>query len=591
VRRYPQEVVLCLGVWLALSALVCAIASVPAFSPPWHGAAATPQRFAVIQFWWPCLLAIIATVTTILLLPASRTLQVKAVASFREALRLHHRLAWLLLAAALLRFVLVMRGGQYFDWDEVRYGASATWMFAYLSTGHFSEALDMLLRAPDHPGFRIVGLVPAFFHVASAWPTGLPITEMRYPTGEWLPAFVLSLASVCVIGLTYALATRAGASRRESLLAAFLMFASTSVMISTQHFFPYDTSLALFLFALWIGMRQDGMVWRSLVVGLLCGFAFLTYEGFWLMAAVVGGCFVFRRPRSMSAMAVRSGLFAAGAALFPLLLIIAGHFVNRPFLQAVERFSQSAVHGDFSEGWSLPWAYLWHTEHLLLFVYVFGVVVAIVHAVRRREDGYIGIWLSGAAAVYLGLIVSSNLLHRWVVYDRLVRQMLPFVCLAAAAGIARVHNGKLMQGRTAMVLYGVIALLFAVNVAPLMTQRYPRDIARDVIRQYGAANVRLDTIVAHSDEATVQIFLPLQDNTPDSPVSSRRYVLLNAKDIWVPEGAREATAQPAGTVLFALKHPRQLAGLQYHGYRPEERAFLRSLDLSIKLIDTQPGRR
>jgi hypothetical protein len=68
-------------------------------------------------------------------------------------------------------------------------------------------------------------------------------------------------------------------------------------------------------------------------------------------------------------------------------------------------------------------------------------------------------------------------------------------------------------------------------------------------------------------------------------------VLLNAKDIWVPDGAREAIAQPAGTVLFALKHPRQLAGLQYHGYRPEERAFLRSLDLSIKLIDTQPGRR
>jgi hypothetical protein len=247
------------------------------------------------------------------------------------------------------------------------------------------------------------------------------------------------------------------------------------------------------------------------------------------------------------------------------------------------------VQGDFSEGWSLPWAYLWHTEHLLLFVYVFGVVVALVYAVRRREDAYIGIWLSAAAAVYLGLIVSSTLLHRWVVYDRLVRQMLPFVCLAAAAGITRFQNGRLVQGRAAPLMYGVIALLFAVNIAPLITQRYPRDIARDVIRQYGAANVRLQTIVAHSDEATVPIFLPLQDNAPDSPVSSRRYVLLNAKDIWVPEGAREATAQPAGTVLFAFKHPRQLAGLQYHGYRPEERAFLRSVDLSIKLIDTRPG--
>ena len=580
-----------LGVWLVVSALVCAVASIPAFSPPWHGPAATPEQFAVMQFWWPYLFGIVAVVSAVLVWPASWAFQVKRVASFEEMLRAHHRLVWLLLVAVLLRFVLVMRGGQYFDWDEVRYGASATWMFAYLSTGHFSEALDMLLRAPDHPGFRIVGLVPAFFHVASAWPTGRPITEMRYPTGEWLPAFILSLASVCAIGLTYAIAARAGASRRESFLAAFLMFASTSVLISTQHFFPYDASLALFLFAFWIGMKQDGSAWRSLVGGLLCGFAFLTYEGFWLTAAIVGCCHVVKRPRSIPLIAVRSGVFAAGAALFPTLLIIAGHFTNRPFVRSVEQFSRSAVHGDFSEGWSLPWAYLWHTEHLLLFVYVFGVMVAVVHAVRREEDRYLWMWLSAAAAVYLGLMVSSTLLHRWVVYDRLVRQMLPFLCLAAAAGIARVENGRLMRGRTARMLYSGIALLFAVNIAPLVTQRYPRDIARDVIGQYGAANVRLETIVAHSDEATVPIFLPLRDERADSPVGLRRYVLLNAKDIWVTEGAREATAQPAGTVIFALRHPRQLPGLQYHGYRPEERAFLRSLDLSIKLIDTRPGMR
>ena len=575
----------CLAVWVGVSATLFAIASVPAFSPPWQ-VPTTPDQFAVIQYWWPWLLGMFAAVSGALLWPSSWTLQSKCVASCRETLRAHRAVFWLMLTAALLRFMLVMRGGQYFDWDEVRYGGSATWMFAYVSTGHFREALDMLLRAPDHPAFRIIGLPLAFFHVASAWSTALPITEMRYPTGEWLPAFLLSLASVCSIGLTYALALRAGASRRESFLAASLMFTSSSMLIYAQHFLPYDTSLAMLLLALWIAMKDTRPLWRSLTVGLLCGFAFLTYEGYWLMAAVVGGLHVLRNPRRPSVIVLRAGLFSAGAAFVPALLIAAGYSSGRPFVQAVERFSRSAVNGDFSEGWSLPWAYLWHAEHFFLIVYVLGMLAALVHGIRRRNQDNRLMWLSAAVVVYLGLVVGSNLLHRWVVYDRLARQMLPFACLAAAAGIAHLGNGRLMRGIPALALYVVFTVLFTMNVAPLMAQRYPREIARDAIRQYGAANVRLETIVAHSDDATVPIFLPLQADRADSPAAARRYVLLNAKDIWVPDGASKAASPPAGTVLFAVRHPRQLPIMQYHGYRPEERAFLRSIDLSIKLIDT-----
>ena len=582
----PRDVKVCLAAWVAVSALVLAVASVPAFSPPWQ-TPTTPDHFAVIQYWWPWLFGMVAAVSGALLLPSTRTTQITCVAWCREMLRAHRGVLWLMLAAALLRFMLVRRGGQYFDWDEVRYGGSATWMFAYVSTGHFREALDMLLRAPDHPAFRIAGLPLAFFHVASAWPTALPITEMRYPTGEWLPAFLLSLSSVCSIGLTYALALRAGACRRESFLAAFLMFASSSMLIYAQHFFPYDTALAMLLFALWIAMKDGRHLWRSLAAGLLCGFAFLTYEGYWLMAAVVGGLHVLRNPRRPSLMILRAGLFSAGTALFPALLIAAGQAAGRPFAQALERFSRSAVNGDFSEGWSLPWAYLWHAEHLLLLVYVLGMVAAAVQYVREKRDDHSLVWLSAAAAIYLGLIAGSNLFHRWVVYDRLVRQMLPFVCLAAAAGIAHVGNGRLMRGTPALALYAVIAVVFTANAAPLMAQRYPREIARDAIQKYGAANVRLATIVAHSDEATVQVFLPVQADSAESPAAARRYVLLNAQDIWVPDGTLEAVSPPAGKVLFSVRHPRQLPVMQYHGYRPEERAFVRSIDLSMELIDTK----
>ena len=580
--RLPREVLFCLSIWFGVSAVFFALASVPAFSPPWL-VPATPPRFAVIQFWWPWMAGLFILVSLILIVPSTWEWQRRRVRSLREISVSHRDLFLLLAAATLLRLTLVMRGGQYFDWDEVRYGGSGTWMFAYVSTGHLGGALDLLLRAPDHPAFRIVSLVPAFFHVVSAWPTGLPITEMRYPTGEWLPAFLLSFASVASIGLTYAIAIRAGASRRESFLAAFLMFASSSMLIYAQHFFPYDAALALFLFALWLGMKHAVRTRRSFGVGLLCGFAFLTYEGYWMMAALVAAIHVSRKPLSLSAAAIRAVVFAAGALVFPALLVIAGRLSGRPFLQTFERFSRSAVNGDFSEGWSLPWNYLWSVEHVQLAVYLVGIVLFLAHRLRHREAKYGFTWLAAAAAMYCGLGVGSNVLHRFVVYDRLVRQMLPFMCLTAAAGFC----SRLASRARTYTLYGLITLLFAVNVVPLMTQRYPRDIAREMVRRYGAANVRLDTVVRHSNDATVPIFLPLQREEPDEPANARRYVLLNAKDIWVPEGASESAPPPAGKVLFEARHPRQLESMQYHGYRPEERAFLRSVDLSIKLIDTQ----
>jgi len=144
-----------------------------------------------------------------------------------------------------------------------------------------------------------------------------------------------------------------------------------------------------------------------------------------------------------------------------------------------------------------------------------------------------------------------------------------------------------MKPRALALVQGLVVLLFVINFIPLVTQRYPREIALDAVQKLGADNIRLETTVLHSDESTVSIFLPVAADEPKNPVAGRRYVLVNAKDIWVPGGADEVHAPPRGQVIFSTRHPRQLRSMQYHGYLPAERAFLRSVDLSIKLIDTQ----
>ena len=88
----------------------------------------------------------------------------------------------LLTSAAAIRFALAIRGGQYFDWDEHRYGF-ATLMLERLRLGDGGGALDIMFRYPDHPGFKIAGLVPAalqqMLHPAQT------ISDMRQPSGEW----------------------------------------------------------------------------------------------------------------------------------------------------------------------------------------------------------------------------------------------------------------------------------------------------------------------------------------------------------------------------------------------------------------------
>lgn len=582
-ERPPPAVMLSLGTWLLGSAVVVITACVPALV---IGANGKFVALPAIIYWWPWLAAAVIAGFLVLLWPRTWNIQRNWLVMLRDSFTTARPLVLLLTAAVAMRFMLVIRGGQYFDWDETRYGAGTTRLFEMLSGGNITSALDLLLRSPDHPGYRVVGLIPAFFHVTSAWFTGHPISDMRDPSGEWLPALLLSFASVVSIGLTYMIAVRAGGSRREGLLASFLMFASTSMIVYARHFFPYDASMAIILLALWIGLYRTDHPARSFAVGSLAGFAFLTYEGYWLMAGVVAALHIVRKPRPAASIIWRAVVTAFGFATFPALLMIAGLAMGRPFLEGMHKFSVTVTHGEFAEGWSLPWSFLWHIEHGVLIIYLTGIVAAIYLASRTHrveEARRSATWMAAAGAIYLGLVIGSNVLQRFVVYDRLTRQMVPFFCLAAAGGFAAVTRDR--SPRWAYVIYPVVAILFLLNCLPLITQQYPREVVQQLLAEYGGANVRLDTTVMHSSDATM-FFLPLEATHASDATAARRYVLLNTKDIWI-DGENEVKTAPTGKVILRIRHPRQLAGLQYQGYTPAQRAFIRSTDISMRLIDTQ----
>ena len=489
------------------------------------------------------------------------------------------RLVLILAFAASIRLFLTLRGGQYFDWDEYRYGFS-TLMLARLRDHDVGGALNILFRYPEHPGFKIIGVIVAMCHSLAARGARFPISDMRYASNEWVPAFLFSLSAVCSAGLVYLIALRSRASRDESVFAALLMSASTTIAMYSQHLFPYDVSMAIFLWAIYIAMGDRPGVATCVASGVLAGVAFSTYEGYWLLVLTVVATLLAWQPPRPRAMLQRMLLFGAGFSSVLAALIAASASRGLPLLRATFRFAQSVTHGEFSEGWRLPWRYFWHAEHAFLLLVLAGAAAALVYRTRRGL-----FWLSISAMLYGGLVAGSTLFHQFVVYDRLGRQLWPFLCLAAAAGYGAARPAWITARRGALIYAGITAL-FLFNARPLLMQRYPREIVADVVAQYGTKDLQLDTNLMNTVDSTSAMFLPLESTASVAPsLPPKRYVLLNARDLWF-EGATGVKDVPSGRVIARWPHPRQWRALQYHGYTADQRDFIRSTDISVRLIDT-----
>jgi hypothetical protein len=543
---------------------------------------ARPVR-SPVRLWWPWLLVFYVSGTALLLHPSTAGTRALLTATIRDAARRPPpMLVLLLLSAAGIRTFLVLRGGQYFDLDEGRY-TQVAYLLELLRTGDPGGAVDAVVRAPDHVGFRVIGLFPALFHVASAFAAGHSIAETRHAAGEWLPAWILSLASVGCIALSYGIARRIGASRHESTLAAALLWASGSMLMYARHLVPYDIALLLLLCALWVGLKRGGGAARSYASGLIAGFGFLTYTGYWLGTLCVAILHAATRMRSRSTLLAGMGASGLGIVTAPALFVIAAGLKGVDLVGGLRGFSRTVTHGEFSEGWSLPFEAVWHTDGLLPLLYGAGIVLAACFGKKRW------LWLAGLGVIYGGLVLGSNVLHAFVVYDRISRQMLPLAALAAAQGFAAVRGGRWIRGTRGGLLFAAIVLIGCVNARPHLVQRFPREFVREIVAQYGESDVSVGSTLAEVYIAGAGAFLPLDmSRSIYDPRRPTRYVLFDVMDLWVDRRIERLIFPPLGRVLRQSANPRQQPAWQYHGYTARQRQFLRRIDVSMRLFEVDP---
>jgi hypothetical protein len=364
-------------------------------------------------------------------------------------------LASLAIVSTLLRVILVLRGGQLYWPDESR--ILRTWVVLKRPAGALAYILHIEPYTPSHWFYTILAIPFALVQALYMWLRDIPLNTETVKANLWVMALGTCLFSVACIILVYFIAKRAGATEFESLSAALFLATSTSILYYSRHLFCFDAGMALALLAMWIALKP-GPLWRSVACGLIAGLAFSTYNGCWPMAGLALVVHTLRPLPTIPEFLKRS--FVAGITMvlpYGTLELLTRLLGMPSYIFGMRGFMGAEIMGSFEEGWKFPAIYLWDCEHLILIVWI----VLAVLAFRRSW-----LWLSLLLGTYLFLALPSHL-HIVVVYGRTARQLIPFLCLAAAYGISR-----LPKPAAAAVLLLVVAQ-FACNISVPLRQHFP----------------------------------------------------------------------------------------------------------------------
>lgn len=359
-----------------------------------------------------------------------------------------------------------------------------------------------------------------------------------------------ALFSVVNIVLLAGIAGSLGANAVESGLVALLFAASTSFLYFTRHLLPYDVAMTFGLLAVRAGIMPDTSWRTSLVCGAWASLCFLTYFGYWTFGGAA--CVIHVLQNADWRSVIRRSAVTAVGLLIPVILFVGASDNGWMVVTDSMSFMADVDQGAFAEGWRVPFAYLWHAEHGLFLLWIASVIVCVVSWRRSFTIPAVRVGLIGLLFIYGTLAVFSTGFEAFVVYGRLARQLVPFFCLVTAAALVRI--GPRAQRRQAFLWTVGVAIVVQAgfNARPVFAQQFPSEFisrGEQVAERHGA--------------------------------SKAKAVLLYAEHLYPPRKLEV----PAGMVeISAASHPLQYLPYQYEGYTPQERQFLRSTDIRMRVL-------
>ncbi len=464
-------------------------------------------------------------------------------------------LALILIVSTALRFALVLRGGQAFFPDEERY-LTARKVIQHQQDGLITDALAELTKEADHLGFKILGLAPAW-------------VEAQFGPNLQIPALFFSLFSVVNIWLIYQIAKQAGADPNTGLLAAALMASSNSLQYFSAHLLPYDPALTFGLLSLLFAVSPKPGALAASLTGFWAFCTFFTYNGYWTFAGFALLVYALRLAHNWDWKAAFKGSLALAAFAVPLVFFFwaAGIFGN-DLLADYIFFSNTIHQGSFDEGLTLPIQYLWDSEKLVALVWLALIGLGFSQKETCQNPSF-RLGLAGLGLIYGILVLFSVGLHKFVVYGRLVRQLIPLIVLAAAHGFLPPKTQPPRTKWVPFILAGLLLIGTGINFITVFSLQFPADFAAAVQSQHPEFELKPAEM---SYEA------------PDS-VETGSFEAVYVKYIFPAPGGE---IQAEGQLIAQAAHPQTYRPFLYEGFSPENRQKFIQTDITMRVYRSTP---
>jgi hypothetical protein len=336
-----------------------------------------------------------------------------------------------------------------------------------------------------------------------------------------------------------------------------------SLLYFTRHLMPYDTAMTFGLFALFVALADRPNFKTALACGGLSFLCFITYNGYWALAALAMLVHILFKNEGMTG-PVRKSLFVASGFILPaILLFLMAMSTGIDLLTEYRTFATTVSQGSYAEGGSLPFEYFWHTEHILFILMGMLAVYAMIESRGRNKS----LNVAGASLVfiYLCLMIPSVFMQSIVVYGRLARQMMPFLAILSASGLVRLEHNHPSGQKIVRLAFVLIFIQAAWNYSIAYNLSYPREFSREAQALYPEF-IFSEKRLAFGAPTLCQ---------------NNGYVIENVKHFVTPP---DPNPPVGGEVLLSAPHPDNFLPYQYEGYTYEERILFRELNLQMRLV-------
>jgi hypothetical protein len=501
----------------------------------------------------------------------------------------------IILLVTLSKISLVGKGFLAFP-DEMRYQASLNALNSFLEND-FKSAIKFLTSTDSRPVDVLVKLIPCSIQLLTS-----KIFNIDYfdPLNS-VPVFVFNyLCFIFLILIHYKVSRFLLENEYLSLFSVLLFVCLTTSHIYIRHALPYDESLFLFYFAIYLLIkkyRQKSLsLTASFFIGVLSFVAYLVYPGYFTSYFVLLLFFTYISyviTIEKRCFVLKLILFILGGIVVLSLFELLYRFVGRSFLVDSIILSQKITQGSFEESYLFIFKYLYHTEKYAGIVIIISIIsmpftLLIIYKKKQIKENHIIIILT--LIVYLAYLSYATLgycMHKMVFYGRLIHQYYPYICIILVF-IVKVVFGI---NKNSKIFITLLAVLFIVNYSERLKSyyniTYPRDVSWLSIKKYASNNVSYYSEYEKSWTETPILLPPFHIDTSKSRLY--RLVIVNSSYPWPIDDLafyRQFIPAKDQKKIFELPHFLNYKPYQFEGFRIGEREKLDKLDLKLKVYIT-----